>query len=136
MVDVNKGFIEEAKNYLGGENVTRVKNFYVSGLESFIPEENKYDCIWFQWVLGYLKDDDLIKLFRRCKKALRPNGVCVMKDNVAKSVVEFDALDNCYTRPRQTFLDIIHKANMCVIADDRQKNFPSELYEVRLIVFK
>ena len=118
------------------DNALRVQNFYISGLEDFMPEESKYDCIWFQWVLGYLKDDDLVKLFKRCKKALKPNGICVMKDNVSKLVVEFDKIDNCYTRPRQSFLDIIHKAKMRIISDDKQLNFPAELYDVRLIAFK
>ncbi len=136
MVDVNKDFIQEAKNYLGEENVERIEKFYISGLETFIPEEKKYDCIWVQWVLGYLRDDDLVRLFRRCKKALKPNGICVMKDNVAQSKVEFDELDNCYTRTRQDFLDIIHRAKMRVISDDKQLNFPPELYEIRIIAFK
>lgn len=136
MIDANKDFIEEASVYLGDENTKRVQKFYVSGLESFFPEPNKYDCIWFQWVLGYLKDNDLIELFKRCKNALKPNGLCIMKDNVSKSKVEYDEIDNCYTRPRQLYIDIIHKSRMHIILDDKQLNFPSELYDVRIIAFK
>jgi hypothetical protein len=35
-----------------------------------------------------------LKLFKTCKKALKPNGICVMKDNVSKLVVEFDKIDD------------------------------------------
>ena len=52
MVDVTENFIEKAKEYLGCEDTKRVFKFHCCGLENFMPEVNKYDCIWIQWVAG------------------------------------------------------------------------------------
>lgn len=135
MVDVTESFIEKAKEYLGQE-AKRVNNFFVSGLESFYPGQNTYDCIWIQWVTGYLNDKDLVDFFKRCKLALKPNGLCVVKDNVARGEREFDKEDSSYTRPLQEILNLILKADMTIISNEKQKKFPAELYEVRLIAFK
>jgi protein N-terminal methyltransferase len=135
MVDVTESFIEKAKEYLGQE-AKLVRNFFVSGLESFIPERNTYDCIWIQWVTGYLDDKDLMDFFKRCKSALKPNGLCVLKDNVSRGEREFDKEDSSYTRPLQEILNLILKADMTIVANEKQTKFPAELYEVRLIAFK
>ena len=135
MVDVTESFILKAKEYLGDVDAKRVPRFHVTGLQSFEPDENKYDCIWMQWVLGYLDDKDLVEFFRRCKRALKPRGVCVLKENVSQREPEFDAVDSSYTRPRQAYLNAIHKAGMMLIRDEKQKKFPTELYEVRIMAF-
>ena len=136
MVDVTENFIAKAKEYLGESDFNRVSKFHCTGLQSFCPEPNKYDCIWIQWVLGYLNDKDLVEFFKRCKQALKPNGICVLKENVSKAEDEFDEVDSSYTRPKQAYVNAIHKAGMHMIRDERQRKFPSELYEVRLIAFK
>ena len=40
--------------------------FNAKGLQDFCPSLKKYDVIWCQWVLGHLKDDDLIGFFKKC----------------------------------------------------------------------
>jgi protein N-terminal methyltransferase len=136
MVDVTDNFINQAQLYLGEEDSKRVAKFHCTGLQSFYPEPNKYDCIWMQWVLGYLKDSDLVDFFKRCKKALKPNGICVLKENITKAATEFDDTDSSYTRTRSDYLNLIHKADMNILRDEKQRNFPAELYEVRIIAFK
>ena len=135
MVDVTDSFIEKAKTYLA-EDAKRVQNFFVKGLEAFEPAANNYDCIWMQWVLGYLSDDDLVAFFKRCKAALKPNGICVIKDNMAKKEREFDEVDSSFTRTRDTYVELINKAGMTIVAEDKQRKFPQELYEVRFFAFK
>ncbi|CAF0857933.1 unnamed protein product [Brachionus calyciflorus] len=136
MVDVTEGFISEAKNYIGQEDSKRIAKFHVCGLQNFYPEVSKYDCIWIQWVLGYLTDSDLVDFLKRCKLALKPNGICFIKENLSKDEREFDEEDSSYTRTKQEYVNIIHKAGMHLIKDEKQRNFPKELYEVRLFAFK
>ena len=67
MIDVTESFINESKNYLGPNDSNSILKFHCCGLQNFYPEINRYDCIWIQWVLGYLKDTDLVDFFKRCK---------------------------------------------------------------------
>jgi protein N-terminal methyltransferase len=39
--------------------------FYCEGLQKFTPRVNFYDCVWVQWVVGYLTDDDLRSFLQR-----------------------------------------------------------------------
>ena len=137
LVDVTANFVATASAYLGEADAKRVLKFHCSGLESFHPEVNRYDCIWIQWVTGYLNDGDLVDFLRRCKTALRASaGICVLKENVAQADIEWDETDSSATRTRQHLLNLIHKAGMHVVRDEKQKKFPAELYEVRLFAFR
>ena len=91
------------------------EKYICCGLQDFIPESSKYDLIWCQWVLGHLTDDDLVSFFKRCKSALKPNGLICFKENVSTSS-EFDAKDSSYTRSRQHYLDLVTLAgeSMCL----------------------
>jgi protein N-terminal methyltransferase len=72
-----------------------------------------------------LTDSDLVDFFKRCKQALKPSGVCVLKENLTIGQYDFDKEDSSFTRPRQAYLDIIHKAGMHLIRDERQRKFPT-----------
>lgn len=136
MCDVSSNFIDAATKYLGPENAARVPKFHCCGLQNFYPEADKYDCIWIQWVVGYLKDDDLISFLKRCKQAIKSNGVCILKENISSTEYELDETDNSWTRTKKCYMNLIHKAGMRVIKDEKQRKFPGELYEVRLFAFK
>ena len=84
----------------------------------------------------FKRDDDLLDFFVRCKLALKPNGVCVLKENIAKKKEELDFLDNSITRPRKLYVQLIKKAGMKVIKEEKQRGFPDELYAVWLMLFK
>ena len=34
--------------------------------------EFKYDCVWIQWVIGHLTDEDLVNFLKKCKVNLNP----------------------------------------------------------------
>jgi hypothetical protein len=136
MIDVTESFINESKNYLGPNDSNRILKFHCCGLQNFYPEINRYDCIWIQWVLGYLKDTDLVDFFKRCKLALKSNGIIILKENVAIGEPEWDEVDSSWTRSRQAYLNLIHKAGMHVVREEKQRKFPDEIYEVRFIAFK
>lgn len=135
MVDVTENFINKAKEYLG-HDAERVANFHCCGLQNFHPEPQKYDCVWIQWVTGYLTDLDLVEFFKRSRASLRPNGICILKENIAQNQAEFDQEDSSIARTRHQIVNLIHKAGMQLIRDEKQTKFPKGLYEVRLFAFK
>lgn len=134
MVELTQAFLDEAKDkYLDKDQVKKIGNFFCSGLEDFTPEEAHYDVIWCQWVLGQLKDDHLVDFFKRCQKGLRQNGMLFVKENVNKgNQAEFDEDDSSYCRPREHLISLMKQAGLKIIKEDRQKNFPKELYDVRM----
>eukprot|EP00061_Rhincodon_typus_P008702 g31548.t1 len=50
MVDVTESFLTKAKAHLGEEG-NRVGNYYCCGLQDFVPQPQRYDVIWIQWVI-------------------------------------------------------------------------------------
>lgn len=67
LVEQNPMFLEKAKEYLGPKFLPKVGYFYPVGLQDFSPQNNKYDIIWVQWVLGHLTDAHLIRFLKVCK---------------------------------------------------------------------
>lgn len=132
MVDVNSAFLVEAQRYLGPES-SRVDRYICSSLHEFVPEAGRYDAIWCQWVLGQLRDDDLVDFFRRCKAGLTDNGLIFIKENMGSSrESEFDEKDSAWTRPRNVWLQLIERAGLIVVTEEKQKSFPKDLYEVHM----
>lgn len=98
LIEPNKAFLDEAKKHIANSE-TRVGKYIAKGLQEFNPEEGRHDLIWCQWVLGHLKDDDLVDFFKRCKKALASRGGLLgIKENVTKSGIDLDEVDSSVTR--------------------------------------
>ena len=57
-----------------------MRHFYVKGLQQFDFEE-KYDCVWVQWVFSQLNDEDAVVFLRKAKAALNEGGVIILKEN-------------------------------------------------------
>ena len=49
--------------------VPQARRFIQSSLVDFRPDV-AYDCVWVQWVIQFLKDDDLEDLLKRCRAGL------------------------------------------------------------------
>ena len=58
--------VEQSGPLLAGakKNVPKIRNFIHSGLQDF-KFTRRYDCIWVQWVLCYLDDDELMEFLRK-----------------------------------------------------------------------
>ncbi|XP_039085432.1 N-terminal Xaa-Pro-Lys N-methyltransferase 1 isoform X2 [Hyaena hyaena] len=129
MVDVTEDFLVKAKTYLGEEG-KRVRNYFCCGLQDFSPEPDSYDVIWIQWVIGHLTDQHLAAFLRRCKQGLRPNGIIVIKDNMAQEGVVLDDVDSSVCRGLEVVHGIIRSAGLSLLAQERQENLPDEIYHV------
>lgn len=67
LVEQNAAFLEQAKNYLKPKSLPKIGKFYSVGLQNFVPETEKYDVIWIQWVIGHLVDEDLVSFLKSCR---------------------------------------------------------------------
>lgn len=129
MVDVTPDFLAKAKTFLGQEG-KRVGNYFCCGLQDFHPEPNHYDLIWIQWVIGHLTDEHLVAFLKRCRAGLRPNGIVVIKDNATQEGVVMDEVDSSICRDVEVVRKLIKEAGLTLLAEEKQKNFPDEIYSV------
>ncbi|XP_018523346.1 N-terminal Xaa-Pro-Lys N-methyltransferase 1 [Lates calcarifer] len=135
LVDVTQEFLDKAKTYLGEEG-KRVGNYFCSGLQDFVPESGRYDVIWIQWVIGHLTDDHLVEFLRRCQKALRPNGLIIIKDNVSYEGVVPDEVDSSVCRDLEIVHSLASRAGLRIVHEEQQMNFPKEIYQVHTLALR
>lgn len=79
---------------------------------------------------GHLTDNHLSDFLKRCRAGLRPNGIVVIKDNMAQEGVIMDDVDSSVCRDLDVVHKIIRKAGLHLLAQERQENFPDEIYHV------
>ena len=138
IVEPVEKFAEEAKsrNLVGGGCVGQV---YVTGLEDWVPEAQKYDLIWNQWCLGHLTDKQLLAYLERCKKAVTVHGWIIVKENMSTKRDGsdiFDGEDSSVTRTDQKFRQLFKEADLRLIKTEVQKGLPKGLYPVRFYALK
>ncbi|KAG7499139.1 N-terminal Xaa-Pro-Lys N-methyltransferase 1 [Solea senegalensis] len=135
LVDVTQEFLDKAKSYLG-EDGKRVGHYFCCGLQDFVPENGRYDVIWIQWVIGHLTDEHLVEFLRRCQKALRPNGLIVIKDNVSYEGVVPDEVDSSVCRDLPIVHSLVARAGLHIVHEEQQKNFPKEIFQVHTLALR
>ncbi|XP_028318747.1 N-terminal Xaa-Pro-Lys N-methyltransferase 1 [Gouania willdenowi] len=135
LVDVTQEFLNKARTYLG-EEAKRVGNFFCSGLQEFVPEDGRYDVIWIQWVIGHLTDEHLVEFLRRCQKALRPNGLIVIKDNMSYEGVVPDEVDSSVCRELDIVRSLAARAGLRIVHEEQQLDFPKEIYQVHTLALR
>eukprot|EP00732_Lithocolla_globosa_P004083 Lithocolla_globosa_v1_NODE_3555_length_1638_cov_24.590651.p2 type:complete len:238 gc:universal NODE_3555_length_1638_cov_24.590651:749-36(-) len=133
LCEQNQQFVDTAKEKMPKD---RVERFICSGLQDFNPEQERYDCIWVQWVLNYLTDDDLVAFFQRCKYGLKKGGMLFCKENVCVEGFVVDTDDSSVTRSTELFEKIFKKSGMKLVKKAVQKDFPQNLYPVYMFALE
>lgn len=135
LVEQDPQFCATANSELS--STEKLGTIYNVGLQDFRPEERKYDLIWSQWVLGHLTDTDIVEFFFRCTKALKKNGMMVIKENFTNADKnELDQQDSSVTRPLGMMKQLLTNGNLRVVKEQKQKDFPKGLYPVYLIALR
>jgi protein N-terminal methyltransferase len=122
-------FIDKAK--LNLSKIGHVGNFYDTSLQNF-NSSNTYDCIWIQWVLGQLTDEDVITFLQKCKHMLTENGVIVVKENMAISGFSVDNNYNLITRNYKDTIRLFKLSGLTLLHEQFQKDFPTYLQKVNM----
>ncbi|CAH0585780.1 unnamed protein product [Chrysodeixis includens] len=129
LVEQDEKFINSAQQFVGKDK-DRIESLYKIGLQYFKPEK-KYDLIWCQWVIGHIKDYDLIDVLERCRVSLNDNGVIIIKENVTTSkTIDYDEDDSSVTRPMALLETLFREAKLKIIKQVIQEGFPEGLYPV------
>lgn len=72
----------------------------------------------------------------RCKRSLRPDGVIIIKDNMARQGCKLDLIDSSISRHLDIMRSIIAMAGLEVLAVERQDGFPEIIMPVWMIAMK
>eukprot|EP01026_Neomeris_dumetosa_P034166 TRINITY_DN2747_c0_g2_i3.p1 TRINITY_DN2747_c0_g2~~TRINITY_DN2747_c0_g2_i3.p1 ORF type:complete len:266 (-),score=27.84 TRINITY_DN2747_c0_g2_i3:207-1004(-) len=149
LLEPSQHLIDNAKKNLTTQSIHfpqghSAGKFLCQGLQDFRPEFRRYDCIWIQWCLLYLTDEDIIQLLLRCIKGLKEpdedngygGGIVVVKENICSQGFIQDDEDSSLTRSAEYMRELFAKGGMRVVSDVKQKNFPKELYQVRMYVLR
>lgn len=126
-------FIDKAKIILSKHG--HQGNFYQVGLQDFNTDV-KYDCIWIQWVLGQISDNDVIIFLKRCKMMLKPNGIIVVKENMLTDGFSIDENYNLINRSYNDTKKLFDFAGLRIIYEENQKDFPSYLTKVHMFALE
>lgn len=93
--------------------------------------------IWCQWVLGQLKDSDLVDFLKRAQAGLKKNGLIVMKENFTRTEeIEVDEQDSSVTRPLAYTKQLIKQAGLRVLKAKRQTAMPDGIYPIHMLALK
>merc|ERR1719341_713560 len=127
LMEPNTKMLEEARRSC------RLRDTFSTPLQHFSPT-GPYDLIWNQWCLLYLTDEHLMEYLKRCKKALRQNGVIIVKENVVigDSGFVIDNEDNSITRNDTHYREIFDRVGLNITMAMRQTIWPSQLYPVMM----
>ncbi|KAL2494015.1 methyltransferase [Forsythia ovata] len=130
-------FLDAARINLAPENLMvteehKAVNFYCVPLQEFSPDAKRYDVIWVQWCIGHLSDEDFISFFKRAKGGLKPGGIFVLKENIARHGFVLDKQDNSVTRSDLYFKQLFNQCGLHVYKMKDQKGFPDELFAVKM----
>lgn len=98
--------------------------------------EDEYDIIWIQWCVIYLTDADFVAFIEQCVKALKQNGVIVVKDNVARSGFLVDKVDSSVMRSDRYMRSLFDQAGVQVVKHAKQTDFPKDIYPVRMYALR
>jgi protein N-terminal methyltransferase len=141
LVEPSKRLLDKAREALQKASASvpahhRPGTFYCEGLQTFQPEPQRYHCIWVQWCLLYLTDDDVVGFLRRCRKGIQSGGVVFVKENVCANGFVVDREDSSLTRSNAYFLGLFARADMSVTYNVKQRGMPDGLFQVRMWVLR
>ncbi|KAG7271992.1 hypothetical protein CRUP_001552 [Coryphaenoides rupestris] len=91
MVDMMEHFLLHAHEEYLGDDADRIQTYYCYSLQEFTGPAKRYDCIWIH---------------------LRPDGVIVLKDNMARQGCKLDPIDSSIIRHLDIMREIIFKAGL------------------------
>ncbi|KAI4368051.1 hypothetical protein MLD38_016659 [Melastoma candidum] len=128
-------FLDAARDSLSSETFpseNKATNFFCTPLQEFSPDVGRYNVIWVQWCIGHLADDDFIAFFKRAKVGLKPGGIFVLKENIARNGFVLDKEDRSVTRSDLYFKDLFNQCGLHLYRVKEQRGLPEELFAVNM----
>lgn len=136
LIEINPDFCKACKERIGHKEY--FGDVMAKSLHEFIPKHNYYHCIWCQWTLEHLSDDDLITFLKNCKKALNKSSkysYCVFKENVCRNNLFFVNISASSIIRHQTVLEgMFEESGLNVVKVLDQKGFPQDLWPQKIFI--
>lgn len=140
-INESDAYLDSVKHKVGRRIACGMQEFRATGLTARNGVEagdlrKTYDVVWIQWTVIYLHDDDFVAFVQECIKCLTPNGIIVVKDNVARTGFLVDKDDSSIMRSNRYMLHLFKRAGVEVIKQARQLDFPKTVFPVRMFALK
>lgn len=138
LVEQDKMFVDTAKKNLN--EFKNVKEIIQSPMQKTFENSNlkdlKFSCIWLQWCLENIDDNDLERLLCECKEHLEEKGVIFIKENVVEDNDEVVINDIDYSRVRtdKLYKEIIKKSGLKVFKHMRHPDWDTEFMPVSIYI--
>lgn len=137
LIEINPDFCRECERRIGD------RKYFGKIIDKSLHEvplrKDYYHCIWCQWTLEHLTDEDLLSFLKQCKSALRQseeeNSYCVFKENVCRNNLFFVNVEGSSIIRHQTvFEDMFESAGLTVAAVLDQTGFPKDLWPQKIFI--
>lgn len=134
-------YLESVKHKVGRRIACGMQEFRADGLTARDGVESgelrqTYNVVWIQWTVIYLLDDDFVDFIKECVKSLTPDGIIVLKDNVARSGFLVDKDDSSIMRSNRYMMHLFKRSGVEVIKQARQLDFPKGIFPVRMYALR
>lgn len=77
-----------------------------------------------------------MEFLARAKESLKPNGVIIIKDNMARQGCKLDPIDSSIIRHLDIMKSIIQKAGLTILDVEKQEGFPEVIVPVWMIAMR
>ncbi|KAK2961438.1 putative Alpha N-terminal protein methyltransferase 1 [Blattamonas nauphoetae] len=134
--DQNSTFISQGLGEMSSlVEAGRVRQGIVHPLQTLTPPNKEYDCIWIQWVIGYLPKEELIATLNRLRPSLRKNGYLIIKENCDDELYHDDG-DNYLIRKVDDWVNIFNESDFQVISHEEDRLLPKTIKPVFFFLLK
>ena len=132
--DQNDTFLQQArKQLISLSHHCQFRTAYCTPLQLFEPPPAVYDIIWIQWVIAYLKAQDIVVTLNRIRRGLKPAiGRVVIKENIAStsSPAEIDPDDHYVFRSITDWIKLINQSDFRVVSYRKDTRMPTGVMPV------
>lgn len=134
ILDCTRNFLDVAMQLIPKDRMHMVHHCRIQDMYPHDSEMGLYDLVWFQWVLCYANDVELIRILQVARQFVKPGGFVGIKENITtmESDAVIDSNDHSVIRTDLAFKDIFQKAGLSLVSISRQRHFPSSLYPVKM----
>ena len=149
LMDVRPEFLQQAEQQIGRPPV---RTLYCRGLAEFdfdigsssssssSSSSARWDLIWVQWCVIYLRDAEFVTFFKRAAAALSktPHSYVVLKENVLRKDRKpvYDESDKSVTRSDEHLRKLFERAGVVVVKKTVQHGFPKDLFPVYMYALR
>ena len=139
LVEPVSKFLDVASKNLEGKVI--IHTHAVGAQDWEIEEDSGFDCIWIQWTLMYLTDEDVIQLLNKCKRHLSKSGYVFIQENIlldpkTQQWAQWNPRDHSLCRSLEMVRKLINRTEFTIIKERKQPNWGTDLIPLYLMVLK